>query len=80
MEELKTCPFCGGKVVILVCDSEGNKHDEDYELDPWSGLGYILHHYEGSGTCMCPIEGSDLGIWIYDTKEEAVKVWNRREV
>jgi hypothetical protein len=40
-DELK-CPFCGGKVRILVCDDEGNVHDDDYENDPWSGLSF--HH------------------------------------
>ncbi len=24
MAELKPCPFCGGKVSIVLCDDEGN--------------------------------------------------------
>ena len=30
--ELKPCPFCGGKVSLVLCDDEGNLHDEAYAL------------------------------------------------
>lgn len=79
-----TCPFCGGTVHIAVCDDEGNIHDEEYEKDPWSGLGYVLIHEEKDvpKTEGCPIatyddDNSKLGIYIYDTKEEARQVWNK---
>ena len=42
--ELKPCPFCGATIRIMVCDDEGNTHNDDYENDPWSGLGYQLYH------------------------------------
>lgn len=84
MAELK-CPWCGGNILIVVCDDEGNLHEEGYEKDPWSGLGYQLYH--DVTTCpnkddICPIarhmgEGI-LGTWIYDSREEAIEVWNRR--
>ena len=32
MAELKPCPFCGGKVGLVLCDDEGNMHDEAYDL------------------------------------------------
>ena len=81
--ELKPCPFCGGEVSIVVCDDEGNTHYElEYEENPWSGLGYRLYHDETQAGEDCPIarhecEG-ELGMWIYDSREEAIEAWNRR--
>lgn len=76
----KKCPFCGGQIYIIVCDDEGNHHSNDYELDPWSGLGYMLYHDEESNP-NCPIAhevGGQLGRFIYDTQEEAFEAWNKR--
>jgi hypothetical protein len=80
--KLKPCPFCGGETKIAVCDSEGNLRDDDYEQNPWSGLGYQLIHTieENEG---CPIakydcDGAEMGVYIYDSKEEAIEAWNRR--
>lgn len=83
MDELKPCPFCGGKVSIVLCDDEGNLHDEAYREHPYSGLGFMLHHAheENPG---CPIasyecDGGILGgVYIYGTEEQAVEAWNRR--
>ena len=74
MNELKPCPFCGGEVSIIMCDDEGNLHDESYREHPYSGLGFMLHHAheENPG---CPIasyecDGGILGgVYIYDTDE-----------
>nr|DAT25071.1 MAG TPA: restriction alleviation protein [Caudoviricetes sp.] len=44
MFELKSCPFCGGKVSLVLCDDEGNLHDEAYREHPYSGFGFMLHH------------------------------------
>ncbi len=81
--KLLSCPFCGGKVRILVCDDEGNIHNDEYENDPWSGLGYRLYHdIDDDPTGECPIAGNEgegtMGVWIYDTREEAIETWNRR--
>ena len=77
-EKLKPCPFCGGEARLVVCDSEGNAHDESYEADPYSGLSYAIVH--GSDDCCgeCPVSTSDLLPWLYETREEATAAWNRR--
>lgn len=80
MPELKSCPFCGGKVSLVLCDDEGNLHDnDDYKEHPYSGLGFMLHHaYEENPGC--PIasyecDGGILGgVYIYGTEEQAAEV------
>ena len=81
--KLKPCPFCGGDIKIVVCDDEGNLHNKDYEKDPWSGLGYRLYHdITDTNAEDCPIAGyedeGELGIFIYNSREEAAEAWNRR--
>ena len=83
MAKLKPCPFCGGKIRIIVCDDEGNTHDDEYENDPWSGLGYRLYHdITDCQAEKCPIAGheceGEMGVWIYDTRAEAIEAWNKR--
>ena len=82
-ERLK-CPFCEGEVRIIVCDDEGNIHPDEYENDPWSGLGFKLYHDETmTNGEYCPIAGHEsegtLGMYIYDTREEAIEIWNTRK-
>lgn len=81
--KLKPCPFCGGKVSLVLCDDEGNLHDEAYRERPYSGIGFMLRHtHEGNPSC--PIasyecDGGILGgVYIYDTEERAAEAWNRR--
>jgi hypothetical protein len=81
-DELK-CPFCGGKVRILVCDDEGNVHDDDYENDPWSGLSFGLAHDESDAIDRCPIANFDcdektFGVYLYDTRKDAIEAWSKR--
>lgn len=75
MTKLLPCPFCGKCPEIAVCDNEGNVRGEDYERDPWSGLGYRIVHISED----CPVAtDEDGGSNIYDTREEAGRHWNRR--
>ena len=80
---LKPCPFCGGEASLIVSDDEGNVRSEEYENDPWSGLSFkIKHdHYDNKD---CPIasygadEGESIGVYLYDSREEATAAWNKR--
>ena len=69
MSKPQTCPFCGAEIKILPC-----KYNEP---------GYELYHeISDDPKEKCPIAGHNgegrLGIWIYDTIEEATKAWNNR--
>lgn len=77
-----------GEVKIIVCDSEGNlkcgNDAVEYEQEAWSGLFYVLCHSEKMVPkgIECPIsteEWHELGEYIYDSKEEAIAAWNRRD-
>ncbi len=83
MDDLKSCPFCGGKVSLVLCDDEGNLHGEAYRERPYSGVGFMLRHTHEENPS-CPIasyecDGGILGgVYIYDTEERAAEAWNRR--
>ena len=86
--KLKPCPFCGGKVHIVVTDDEGNRRGElgsksakEYLKDTWSGLAFCLMHVEADcKTGFCPLANDDqiIGDQLYDTKEGAIEAWNTR--
>ena len=83
MDKLKPCPFCGGSAKIVLCDDEGNLHDEDYALRPYSGVGFMIRHTHEENP-QCPIARYEVdggivgGVYIYDTEEQAAEAWNRR--
>lgn len=77
----KKCPFCGGDVAIHICDDEGNLRSDEYESDPYSGLGFILYHDTNMAKNECPIahdKGEHLGVYIYESREEAKRAWSKR--
>lgn len=83
MDKLRPCPFCGGLAKIVLCDDEGNLHNEDYALKPYSGVGFMIRHtHEENPQCPIAIYEVDGGIvggvYIYDTEEQAAEAWNRR--
>lgn len=83
MDKLKPCPFCGGSAKIVLCDDEGNLHDKDYALRPYSGVGFEIRHTHEENP-ECPIAGYEVdggivgGVYIYDTEEKAAEAWNKR--
>lgn len=83
-DRLRPCPFCGKAPWILVCDNEGNIHEDDYENDPWSGLSYAISHeadFSKGDDAVCPIatfKGEIVGTQLYDSVDELVERWNRR--
>jgi hypothetical protein len=79
-KQLKPCPFCGGKIGVQVRDDEGNFKDEEYKLDPWSGLRFSIKHYYDDNED-CPIashEDESVGILLYESEDELIESWNRR--
>lgn len=70
--KLKPCPFCGSRVSIEVCDSEGNTQGDDYLRDPWSGISFSVLHNEYE----C-ILGGELEL-LSDSIDDLVDTWNTR--
>ena len=72
------CPFCGGEFHLLLCDEEGNPHDDDYLSNPYSGISYCIVHSikDVPNDVHCPIatsyEDEAISEYLYETKEEAL--------
>lgn len=72
VEELKPCPFCGGKVVGFEWSDyysweEGEPHDEDAFCD------VKVDHKKD-----CILKLGEFNLWAANTEEEAAKLWNTR--
>lgn len=78
---LDTCPFCGKRVEIAICDDEGNPRNLDYLQDPLSGLSFSISHRENKD-CILNADPRDLeyvGHKLYDNIDELVDDWNTRK-
>lgn len=64
IEELKTCPFCGGEAEMVY--SNDNKHQP-----------YIQCKFGRNIEPKCP--GTYTYQWNYRTESEAIKAWNTRK-
>lgn len=70
MMELKPCPFCGNKNLIVNTIDKVPLNDEP---DEWEKTHYTVNCPYNDGGCGTTIA------WVYDTAEEAVEAWNRRK-
>lgn len=73
-----TCPFCGGKLHIQICNKEGEFQTDEYLKNPNSDVWYCMIHSEidiPNGK-ECPIatdfEDEPVGGYIYDSKEKMI--------
>lgn len=69
MEEIKPCPFCGSKPVLITTASRIEK------LERVSLNGYYYYCYNCH--TMCGFNSDYVG--IYKTQEEALNAWNKRD-
>lgn len=66
--ELKPCPFCGGKYTVNLSDcSECSPCVDEPPCDCCNWVKHLI---------VCNGCGAASG--MYDTKEEAIEAWNRR--
>ena len=63
-DKLKPCPFCGGKAELILCDRIP-------QIRCSSCLAFMGWH--------CKSVSALRGQLNFDTKEEAITAWNRRE-
>lgn len=69
------CPFCGATPAIVVCDDEGNIHEDEYEEDPYSGLMFAIQHTEYP----CPVTSTEPYAVLYVSRLNAIAAWNLRK-
>jgi Lar family restriction alleviation protein len=68
MDELKPCPFCGGKVVY-----------SDESDDPYWRPSFYDPDSRGNKHRTIYCESCSAQIDVYETEEQATKAWNNRK-
>jgi hypothetical protein len=69
MDELKTCPFCGGKALVKVCDGAGQ-----YYAD----IGTETFYGRKMTCCLIRCERCGVKTKAYLTRRGVFNAWNRR--
>ena len=72
MEELKPCPFCGGKVVGFEWSDEYGLCERE-QHDPDAYCSVKVNHKQN-----CILEVGEFNLWLAPTEEEAAELWNTR--
>jgi hypothetical protein len=67
--ELKSCPFCGGKAKVLVCDGSGHI---------CADVGVEVHRGRKMTHCLIKCTVCRIRTDAYLTRRGAFSAWNRR--
>lgn len=74
-EQKIICKYCGGEILPQLIDDEGNFRNEDYLLDPYSGIWYVpIHDITENPSCPIAMD-EELGYWLYKTKKELAEAF-----
>lgn len=83
-EELKPCPFCGGKKLKIESKKGEIHYREKDGMYPWQNVKYSVRcnvcHARG-GVVSAAVPTDRLGKYsnkVYEVMEKAIKAWNRR--
>lgn len=69
MDELKPCPFCGGKAKLKVCDGSGSFYAD---IGTERFMGREMSH------CLAKCERCGIKTKAFLTRRGLFNVWNRR--
>ena len=72
MDELKRCPFCGGKAIGYEWSDDAEIDGEEQHAD-YAYCSPAINHKDD-----CIFKIGEFGMWIAATEEEASKIWNQR--
>lgn len=71
MKKLKPCPFCGNKKAVEIIDSADTEEVDFFCVEKVESDYHIICNVSKGGC------GASSG--YADTKDEAIKAWNRRD-
>ena len=70
--EIKPCPFCGGKYTVNLSDC--SECFSCVDEPPCDGCNWVKHLI----VCNVNLGGCGAASGLYDTEEKAIEAWNRR--